>query len=443
MNISKKGTILTAAAVFSCTAFADVPDVTSVMMSQDAASREVTVEYVLANAPAVVTLDIQTNDTATGAWASIGGENIQQVTGDVWKRIDANGTHVLKWHPDLSWPDHKIPAGGARAVVTAWALDNTPDYMVVDISAGAAANSQTYYPAQEFVPGGVLANTRYRTTALLMRKIMAKDVIWTMGSVAESGRAAAREATHAVSLSNNYYIGVFPVSQTQWTLVSGYNNSKFSNPAYSAMRPVESVCYNEIRSGASNTTAAVGANYYPGAPHATSYIKKLRDRTGIDFDLPSDAQWEYACRAGHGEGYLGDGSPYTEANVARLGRYKGNGGFIEGKTEPDKDATDEHGTAIIGSYGIPNSWGLYDMHGNVYELCLDWYQDDISAWRGAVNANGSTTLSGDSPDNNRVVKGGCWYYNAASCRSAFRVSSKATGRNAYTGFRLACRAGLK
>ena len=115
-------------AAIAATMQAAVPRVSNTQMTQ-AANRLVTITYELADGPAVITLDIETNVTGTAEWVSIGGANIQQVTGDVWKKVET-GSHTIQWRPDLSWPDHKIAAGGARAAITAWALDNTPDKMV-------------------------------------------------------------------------------------------------------------------------------------------------------------------------------------------------------------------------------------------------------------------------------------------------------------------------
>ena len=227
MNIKQ----LTLAAIATATgaAIAAVPEVSNVTMTQ-AANRLVTITYQLTEA-AVVTLDIQTNANTSAAandpgWTTIGGVAVCNAQGDVWKQISGKATYTITWQPDQSWkgPDEngfKIAANGARARVTAWPLDNTPDYMVADISAAAQPNTQKYYPSVEFLPGGLLSNSDYRTTSVVMRKIMAKGVEWTMGSTAdERARDSAREATHKVTLTNNYYIGVFPVTQTQWGLVA-------------------------------------------------------------------------------------------------------------------------------------------------------------------------------------------------------------------------------
>ncbi len=454
---------------------AATPEVTSVAMAQSSMSRLVTITYTLANAPAVVTLDVQTNANTSAAasdpgWTSIGGEAVCNAQGDVWKKVapeltegnSFNGT--ITWRPDLSWPDHKIASGGARAVVTAWALDNTPDYMVVDVSEGAQPNTQKYYPSVEFLPGGILSNQNYRTTKLVMRKIMAKDVEWTMGSTSmESQRETAREATHQVTLTNNYYIGVFEITQTQWSLIQPdrLRPSQYNNVADRAMRPVEQVCYNEIRNAANSATANTTYDW-PHAPNPGSFLGKLRTKTGInDFDLPSDAQWEFAARAGNGDTRWGDGSAVLntdyDANLNKLGRYQQNGGFVwngSGFVGPAYDCGATNGTAIVGTY-LPNNWGIYDMHGNVYEWCLDWYQADIATvqdasgnyYNGRVNidpSNSQAYLSGASASSgNRVLRGGWAGEKAFRCRSAFRSQSSPQTQGGYLGFRVICTAGLR
>ena len=149
-------------------AFAD-PAVQSVNMAQSD-DRTVTISYTLSEAPAVVTLDIVTNGV------SIGGENIQYVTGDVNRKVSGKESYTIKWRPDFSWQGN---LAAAQAVVTAWPLDNTPDYMVVDLTASKTDNVR-YYASTNFFPGGLMANRKYRTTSIVMRKILAKGVTWWM-----------------------------------------------------------------------------------------------------------------------------------------------------------------------------------------------------------------------------------------------------------------------
>jgi len=445
MNYIKKAMICVAAVGAAMLASA-TPVVSNITMTQGNAGRLVTITYSLSE-DAVVTLDVMTNATPNAAtgWASIGGAAICNAKGAVWRKVtsadaDGQGKYTITWRPDLSWTDEfgkgfVIANGCAKAVVTAWSLDNTPNYMVVDISAAAQPNTQRYYPAVDFLPGGLLGKDEYRKTAIVMRKIMAKDVTWTMGSTSlESQRVTTSEMTHKVTLTNNYYIGVFPITQAQWGLIQTARPtpSNFSYVDDRAMRPVEKVSYNEIRMAANSPTAAAGATEWPGAPYAGSFLDLLRTKTGLGFDLPSEAQWEFAARAGNGDTLWGDGSAIkntdTDVNLDLLGRYKMNGGYIGGKTEPTSSATAANGTAIVGSYD-PNNWGLYDMHGNVWQMCLDWYTDDITAFNGAVYTTAGTQ---------RVRRGGAWNCEAGYCRPASRSSVNPDKQNSsIIGLRVA------
>ena len=426
-----------------------VPVVSEATMVQDRGSREVTITYTLADASAVVTLDVQTNAT-DGTWASIGGENVQNVTGDVWKRVEA-GARTILWRPDLSWPNHRIAEGGARAVVTAWSLDNPPDYLVVDLSATAGAGGERYYPAAEFLPGGLLSNDDYRLSCLVLRKIPAKGVTWAMGSVeGEVGRYdayAVSERLHAVSLDGSYYIGVFPITQAQWALVQSKASSSFFK-VQGEMRPVENVCYNEIRN--SDTPTANVAFDWPKGPNPDSFLGKLNAKTGLAFDLPSEAQWEFACRAGHGSGYWGDGSPILsvldDENLARLGRCAYNGGWPADLPAADRKADaawgPENGTPLVGSYAS-NDWGLYDMLGGVWEWCLDWYADDITGINGAVNvdpnAPANLLSAAGTSGAKRVLRGGSYGAYVNTNRAARRANGNPADRTTggQYGFRVA------
>jgi len=434
------------AAVCACALVADgVPEAGNVTMTQDSLTREVTITYTLANAPAVVTLDIQTN--GPNGWVSIGGEHIDCFSSDsdVWKKVSGKETYTIKWNPDVSWPSNKVTIadGGVKAVVTAWALDDTPDYMVVDITSAAVQNSQRYYPSVEFLPGGLFGRDDYRTTKLVMRKIRAKNVRWTMGSIFETSRSAASEATHDVTLTNNYYIGVFEVTQAQLYQIAGFNNSTFKTEG--AMRSANSISFNAIRCAAVTSATYVGSGSPTDAPYTGSFLDILNKRTGLDFDLPGEAQWEYACRAGQGESRWGDGTYFTSATDAGMpGRCKVNGGYIDGTTAPGTGASPANGTAIVGSYA-PNAWGIYDMHGNQYEYCLDWYTADISGLNGAINidpVDPSKTLAGTA-GSTRVRRGGAYHVAASSCRSAARIEFNPGNSDGTWGFRLVCRAGLK
>ena len=470
--MSSKKTVLGVFAVVASSAFATVPEVTYVHMEQSSSNREVTIQYRFSGDDAVITLDVQTNanssaSTSDPGWTSIGGPVICTAQGEVWKKVEKvsdNTLHTIIWNPDKTWigangDGFSVAASGARAVVTAWATNNTPDYMVVDISNSSTPNTQDarcrYYPSVDFLPGSkpgqvgaVTNNANYKTSLLVMRKIYAKDVTCILGSTPAETRRASNEVTRQVTIANNYYIGIFELTQGQWAEVvpARPNPSYFANLTYRAARPVEKVCYNDIRcadctvatSGTGNNAMgpSTAGGVYPEPPYTGSFLNRLRSRTGVDFDLPSETQWEFACRAGHGDGKYGNGtailnSSGEDANLAPQTRYKYNGGD---PLEPGGNVDTTKGTATVGSC-VPNDWGLYEMLGNVMELCLDKYQANVSGLAGAVNVNSSLTVV--------VGKGGHYFYAANQIRPAFRTDYEMNKRHRpQLGFRVACRAGL-
>jgi len=406
---------------------AAVPEVSDVTMTQ-AKNCQVTIAYTLP-APAVITLDLVTNTPA--GWVSIGVENVMKVTGDVWKRV-GSGAHTITWQPNRDWTSNSVPlaAGGMKAVVSAWALDDTPDYMVIDIANGVAQKTVNFYPSADYLPGGLLDDDAYRLTKIVMRRINAANVPWTMGTNFEGGRNAATEAAHTVMLTNNYYIGVFELTQGQFTEIIGENLSGYSAYSDSLLRPLNAVSYNKMRCAPCTRN---GANTYvdgawPLAPYAGSFLDLLRTRTGVAFDLPTEAEWEFACRSGTREGQWNDGSVKGESTLP--------GEWLNGKQS----------SVVVpcGSYA-PSKWGLYDMHGNVYELCHDWHQNDITALGGAANvdpANPLNMLNGTA-GTKRVRRGGACHCAANACSTSIRnVNFDPASGDSKWGYRLVCPVGL-
>ena len=285
-----------------------------------------------------------------------------------------------------------------------------------------------------------------------MRKIMAQGVEWTMGSAdGETLRVAAAEEPHAVTLTNNYYIGVFEVTQAQWKNIATNSSLAANFTVDGAMRPMEKTSYNEIRNAADSATADPSYDW-PADPNPSSFLGLLRSKTGLDFDLPSEAQWEFAARAGNGSGFWNDGSEvqnlYRDTNLDALGRNLHNNPTGESSTSAERMdpslAPENGGTAIVGSY-TPSDWGLYDMHGNVWEWCLDYYQNDITDYGGKVNVHATLhgyTISG-VPASDRTLRGGCYRVTADQCRSAYRTGFGPQNRTDHTGFRVVCTAGLR
>lgn len=393
-----------------------MPSVSDVTIAQDSATRRVTVTYKMAAGdPGIVTLDICTNGLSSPV--SIGSDNIHHVSGDVNKLIPGDGeTHTIYWQPDKSWPGHKITDGSVCARVNAYAANRPPAYMAVDLTGNAAI---AYYESAGAVPGGV-SNDIYKTEILLMRKITAPDGTFEMGYEASGDNAA-----HPASIASDYFIGVYQITQSQWKRVFGADDFKFKNDNY-LTRPADNVSYNIARQ---SSTHSPQGDAYPAAPYGDSFLGKLRTATGLAFDLPSEAQWEYACRAGHPGTLLGDGSAYSTPNMTKLGRINANSISVSESQFTTVDPNDG-GPALVGSYA-PNSWGIYDMHGNVFEWCLDWYEPDITKLNGAVVATRGANTRAE-----RVRRGGSYKNDAAIARSWYRLSAGTTAAAENHGIRV-------
>ncbi|MBQ9362480.1 MAG: formylglycine-generating enzyme family protein [Bacteroidaceae bacterium] len=196
---------------------------------------------------------------------------------------------------------------------------------------------------------------------------------------------------HEVTLSD-YFIGETEVTQELWTAVMG------SNPSYSIgdKHPVEKVSWNDCQ----------------------KFITKLNEATGQAFRLPTEAEWEFAARGGNqSKGYKYSGSNTIE-NVA----WYGVNSYDKGTSSPD------YGTHEVGTKQ-PNELGLYDMTGNVYEWCQDWY--------GSYSSSAQTNPTGASSGYLRVFRGGAWSLSARSCRVTYRSYSAPTDTSSTFGLRLA------
>ena len=315
------------------------------------------------------------------------------------------------WNTTADGSGTSYAAGGtytANAAVTLYAKWTEPGaYLVIDLSGGTGASSYpvTYLSA---MPSGGWTD-EYKTTKLVMRKIPKGS--FTMGSPSGELGQLSDETQHTVTLTKDFYIGVFEVTQRQWELVMGNRPSYFNNATYYATRPVEQVSYYDIRENPANHNDPAVDWPVNSAVNAASFMGKLRAKTGLStFDLPTESQWEYACRAGTTTA-LNSGKNLTStiscSNMSEVGRYKYNGG-----SGSSQGCSPSAGTALAGSY-LPNAWGLYDMHGNVCEWCLDWYgtyPGTVTDPLGAASGSAGT----------RVIRGGSWNYDAYIARSAHR-----------------------
>ena len=292
------------------------------------------------------------------------------------------------------------------------------EYLIIDLSAGSTATNYPLRYTNDPPAGGW--GDEFKTTNLVLRRIPGGG--FTMGSPTNELGRGTNEPLHAVALSQDYYVGVFEVTQRQWERVRGNWPSYFSNTTYRDSRPVEQVSYNDIRGTAAGTNWPTDGNV-----DTNTFLGRLRTKTGLNFDLPTVAQWERACRSGTTNA-LNSGNELTnsaaDASMDAVGRYLYNGGMEYAST-----GTTAVGTAAAGSYA-PSPWGLYDVHGNVWEWCLNWYE---SAPAEALDPPGPATGI------RRVLRSGAFFETAADCRSANDrgVGLTPSYRDINAGFRLA------
>ena len=199
---------------------------------------------------------------------------------------------------------------------------------------------------------------------------------------------------HTVTITQGFWMGKYEVTQAQWRAVVEWKQdnggtSLSASPSYFSGddRPVEYVSWNDCQ----------------------SWLAALSEMTGKTYRLPTEAEWEYACRAGSTTEYsFGD-------DAGTLGNYAWYSSNSGSNTHP------------VGGK-LPNAWGLCDMHGNVWEWCQDWY--------GSYTSGTQTDPTGPSTGSYRVLRGGSWFDYAGHCRSAYRDYHGPVSRCSYYGFRV-------
>ncbi len=402
----KKRTRLFAAAIimaasFALSAKADVTVGNVTCLQGWPFTRNVIINYTLTSTSAAPVMGVKFYGTTDNGETTFDLSEYGTLTKDGSDGIiKTTGSHKTLWTPNESF--YETVTDGFKVKVEAVEML----YMVVDLSGGTSAES---YPVSYLadVPQGGWTD-EYKTTKLVLRKI--EPGTFTMGSPSnELGRNNATEYQHQVTLTKAFYIGVFEATQKQYELVMGSNPSGNKGDT----RPVEGgVAYYNLR----------GVQTWPGSSDVSdnSFFGRLRTKTGHSFDLPTEAQWEYACRA-ETTTALNSGKNLSNATACaemnEVGRYSGNNGG------------GQH--AVVGSY-LPNAWGLYDMHGNVWEWCLDWL---------ALNLGTDPVTDPKGPtsgyNNLLVVKGGAWDKEAKESRSARRSGQGYNSVGNAQGFRVA------
>ncbi len=252
------------------------------------------------------------------------------------------------------------------------------------------------------------------TNSLGMKLALIPAGKFQMGSSATEAERDPEEVPHEVTISRPFYLGVHEVTQAQFQRISGKNPSFFSPQLGGGPdHPVEQVSYNG----------------------AAEFCRKLSNleaekTAGRVYRLPTEAEWEYACRAGTTTAFhCGASLASTQAN------FNGNYPYGDGAKGPYLKKP-----AKVGSYA-PNAWGLHDMHGNVAEWCTDWYDPEYYKHSPATDPPGpakGVLYTGFEKDYFHVVRGGCWLDEGRGCRSAYRLRFQSSEAYRLVGFRVVC-----
>lgn len=213
---------------------------------------------------------------------------------------------------------------------------------------------------------------------------------FVMGSEAgEAGRQGDEGPRHRVTIGRDFYLGQYEITQGQWKAVMGSNPSVFRDRESADSHPVEMVSWED----------------------AQQFLRKLNDLKLGEFRLPTEAEWEYACRAGTETRY----SFADDPDYRLLPQHAWFYSRAEGRSQP------------VGTRK-PNPWGLHDMHGNVWEWCADWF--------GPYTAEERTDPTGPEKGDGRVIRGGSWFNEPEALRSANRHRHPIDSRQTNLGFRV-------
>ena len=371
------------------------------------------------------------------------------------------GVYRVTWDTDIDLPGTVIDA--VEFKITALAPDALPvyerdRYVVVDLSEGYEGSPS--YPVHRLPapPLGGFNTDEYKTSKMAFVKLPATvsdewkaisggKPYFVMGSPTDEkgrwgGSGGKTETQHEVTLEKSFHMAIFEVTQKQYWYIIG------NNPAWyrGDKRPVTSVSYNALRGSVADgidwpvTKSKDDPSVAdPMRVSDTGLIGLMRARTaGCIFDLPTEAEWEYACRAGTSTAYYNGLNPNIvdnhDAGLSEIACYMYVDGYNRNQDKDGNAVTDQYADPAVnfsnnvGSYR-PNAFGLYDMLGNVSEHCRDWYAD--------FSAAAATDPKGPESGTTRLSRGGAWNYDAGYARAACRNPRSPTESSSTFGFRLA------
>ena len=345
--------------------------------------------------------------------------------------LETGGHLGLSFDPVKAFPERKqVPE--FRVALDALTAEQAK-YLVFDLSAGPAAASYPYFLTNE-MSAAVLAGDACRTTQLWLRRI--PGGAYKMGTTAAIAGVANENWDNSnynikfrrydITLSHDFYIGVFELTQKQCALICGNTYGTAAGGGVGDTLPANNLNYNVLRSNI-NMTSGVTSYLWPSnaVVNEASVLGKLRVRTGFPgFDLPTSAQWERAARAG-GTDYCG---VYPDINATAL-------------DDPQLTAVAVVSAASMARVGSknPNAWGLYDVLGNAYEIVIDSYRAYDADYRKHQDVMSGTDPVGDltyEAQRLNMRRGGAYSTAAADFKMVSLYYRNYTTSNGASGARL-------
>jgi formylglycine-generating enzyme required for sulfatase activity len=238
---------------------------------------------------------------------------------------------------------------------------------------------------------------------------------FVMGAPETEEGSKSNERPQRIVSIEPFFLGKYPITQAQYTAIMGENPSRFQGNLNSPERPVENVLWND----------------------AIEFCRRLSQQSGKDYRLPSEAEWEYACRAMTAlpvsfqegeEKLIYPPFHFGETLDAQIANYGAT--YVYGRGQKGEYRKQ---TTPVGYFKVANGFGLFDMHGNVWEWCADrWHEDYVGA-----PTDGSAWMEGGGQESH-LLRGGSWISNPDYCRSAYRGHLGADFHLNSFGFRVAC-----
>ena len=398
------------ALVSACAALVSsaAPTITSGPTLAAGAKGSVVVSYTLGEA-AIVTARLKLG----GAYADMSVCN-ESILGDVNMSLAA-GAHKFTWYPLGNVAEQDFAAEVVQVELKVWPTSAPPNYRVHDLS--KASSAVRYYENADDLPGeGGVTNDLYKTAKMVFRYIDAAGKSFYQGSPTDEEGRGSDEDLHKVNLTKDFWLGVFPVTERQYQNASAkVAVADFANLPAADLRPRAILALYQL--GQWGIFKNFPLTYDGSLP-----MDYIRQQTGItDLNVPTEAQWEFACRAGTETARYAD-------DVDRIAWYSCDAPQPVGLKEP-------------------NAWGLYDMLGNVDETTYDYYKTNLGSGEVTdplVLNSDKASLAQENPKYyvgnangmyDIVFKGGSWNDSADCCRAAYRFHASYSGAKTWTGAR--------